>query len=359
MGRRRLSDRLQGRAMKYLDLTSTVLPLNGGGSVRRKLVMAVPIAIASLLSLTALPARAQEDYPSRPIRFIVPVAAGGLTDILTRVIGERLQERLGQPVVVDNKAGAGGIIGMEAAARAASDGYTLAMSYIGVAAVNPSLYKNLPYDPIRDFVPVSLVANFPMVLMVHPGVPVNSVSEFVSLLKAKPGELNYGSAGNATTSHLAMELFLRETGTKMVHVPYKGAAPAMTDLLAGRLAASFDSLTLALPQVKAGKIRALGIASRQPSALAPEIPTIAEEDVPGFEVTGWYGVLAPRGTPKPIVDKLSKEFAAIVNEPEMRAQLASRGIEPVGTDSDAFSQLLREETEKWRRVVNEADIHVN
>ena len=316
-------------------------------------------AVAAIASALTLPSIAQQDYPNRTIRFVVPVAAGGLTDILTRVLAQRLAQVVSQPVIVDNKPGAGGIIGMESAAKSPPDGYTLVMSYIGVAAVNPWLYKNLSYDPLRDFAPVSLVAAFPMVLAVHPSVPANTVEEFVALLKRKPAELNYGSAGNATTSHLAMELFLRETGTRMTHVPYKGAAPAMNDLLAGNVSAVFDSLTLVLPQLQAGKLKALGIASREKSPLAPALPTIAASGFPGFEVTGWYGVLTPKGTPDDIVAKLAQEFQRIVTEPAMRAQLASRGIEPIGQGSAAFAKLLRDENDKWRRVVTEAKIQAD
>jgi len=323
---------------------------------RRQAAAAIASTVALTYTFTSI---GQQDYPTRSIRIVVPVAAGGLTDILTRVLAQRLSQVVGQAVVVDNKPGAGGIIGMENAAKSPSDGYTLVMSYIGVAAVNPWLYKNLSYDPLRDFVPVSLVAAFPMVLAVNPSVPANNVEEFVALLKRKPGELNYGSAGNATTSHLAMELFLRDTGTRMTHVPYKGAAPAMNDLLAGNVSAVFDSLTLVLPQLLAGKLKALGIASREKSPLAPALPTIGSSGVPGFEVTGWYGVLAPRGTPEEIVNKLALEFQRIVTEPAMRTQLASRGIEPIGQGSVAFGKLLREENDKWRRIVTEAKIQAD
>ncbi len=301
----------------------------------------------------------ETDFPNRPLRFVVPVAAGGLTDILTRMLAQKLQQRLGQPVVVDNKPGAGGIIGMENAARSAPDGYSMVMSYIGVAAVNPWIYPSLSYNPLKDFEPVSFVANFPMVLAVHPSVPARTVSEFVDLLRQRPSVLNYGSAGNATTAHLAMTLFLKDTGTRATHVPYKGAAPAMNDLLAGQISAVFDSLTLVLPQIRAGRLRALGIASPQRSALAPDLPTIAESGVPGFVVTGWYGVLMPAGTPKPIVDRLSQEFREIVSDPEMRKEMASRGIEATGSDPATMGKLLRDENDKWRQVVAAAGIRAD
>ena len=313
------------------------------------------ILISIVLACAAFGATAQP-YPSKPLRFIVPVAAGGLTDILTRLLATRLQERLGQSVVVDNRTGAGGIIGMEGAAKSPADGYTILMSYIGVAAVNPSLYKDLPYDTLRDFAPVSLVASFPMVLAVHPDVPAKTTKEFIDLAKARPGTLLYGSAGNATTSHLAMELFRREAGIDVSHVPYKGAAPALNDLMGGRLAAVFDSLTLIMPQAKAGRVRALGIASRERSKLAPEIPTISEAGVKDFEVTGWYGVLVPAATPRSAVERLEGEFNAIVREPAMRDQMLQRGIEPIGEGAGRFGQLLKSEIEKWRRVVQESKL---
>lgn len=312
--------------------------------------------LLTLAFAAAASGAAAQPYPSKPLRFVVPVAAGGLTDILTRLLATRLQDRLGQSVVVDNKTGAGGIIGMESAAKSPADGYTILMSYIGVAAVNPSLYKDLPYDTLRDFAPVGLVASFPMVLAVHPDVPAKTTKEFIELAKSRPGTLNYGSAGNATTAHLAMELFRREAGIDLVHIPYKGAAPALNELMGGRIAAVFDSLTLIMPQAKAGRVRALGIASRERSKLAPEIPTISEGGVKDFEVTGWYGVLAPAGTPRAIVERLEAEFLAIVKEPAMREQMLQRGIEPIGEGASRFGQLLRSEIDKWRRVVQESKL---
>lgn len=315
-------------------------------------------ALVALASLSAAPMlSAQTAYPRQTIRFVVPVTPGGTTDILTRMLAQGLQEALGQSVVVDNKPGAGGIIAMENAARSAPDGHTIAMSYIGVAAVNPWLYKNLPYDPLRDFVTVSLVARFPTVLVVHPSFPADSIEQFIDQLKRKPGELNYASAGTASMAHLAMELFLRETGTRMAHVPYKGSAPAMNDLLAGRVVAAFDTLTAVWPHVQAGKIKALGIASRERAALAPQIPTIGST-VANFEATGWYGVLAPTGTPPEIVARLDQGFKKIVSDPAMRDQFAKRGLDADHMGASDFGRFLRDENEKWRRVVQEAGIRV-
>ncbi|MGD9942163.1 MAG: Bug family tripartite tricarboxylate transporter substrate binding protein [Burkholderiaceae bacterium] len=298
------------------------------------------------------------DYPNRPVKLVVPVAAGGLTDILARMLGQRLGERLGQPVVVENRPGAGGIPAMDYTAKAAPDGYTLVMGYPGALAVNQALYKQLPYDPVRSFAPVSLVAAWPLVLVAHPSVPANSLQELLGLVKSQPRKLNYASGGNTTTGHLAMELMRSMTGADIVHVPYKGAAPAMNDLIAGIVHVAFDSLTLSMPQVKAGRIKVLAISTQQRSALAPQLPTVAESGVPGFDVSGWYGIVAPAGTPRPVVERLSRELIAIVNEPAIREQMAGRGIEAIGQDHAQFERFIASETEKWGKLVRERNIKV-
>lgn len=297
-----------------------------------------------------------QDYPSKPIRLVVPVAASGMTDIVARILGQKLSERLGQPVIIENKAGAGGSIGTEAVARADADGHTLLFAYPGPLVVNPSLFRNLSYDPVRDFAPISLVASYPMVLAVNPKVPANTVAELIALAKRDPKALTYGSAGNATTSHLAMELFRREAGIQMLHIPYKGAAPAMTDLIAGQLSAVVDSLTLVMPQVQAGKVRALAVTSKERSRAFPNLPSVAESGLKDFDVIGWYGILAPANTPKPIVDRLTREFTAVVRDPQVNKELVSRGLEPLGKDAAAFGQLIRTERTTWHRVVTEAGI---
>lgn len=320
------------------------------------------LVLALSLPTTAVRAQAAPvaaDYPARPLRLVVSVAPGGLTDILARLLAERLQARLGQPVIVENKTGAGGIVAMDFVAKSPADGYTLVMGYPGALAVNQALYKTLPYDPAKSFAPVSLVAAWPLVLVTHPSVPAKTVKELVDLARAQPGRLSYASGGNATTGHLAMELFRSQTGTDMVHVPYRGAAPAMTDLLAGLVQLEFDSLALVMPQVQAGKLRALAISTRQRSPLAPHLPTVAESGLPQFDVSGWYGVLAPAGTPAPIVAKLSRELVAIVNESAVREQLASRGVEPLGQDAEAFARFIKSETEKWGRLVVERHLKVD
>lgn len=318
--------------------------------------------VGVLLALVALAtpslSAAQADYPNRPVRLIVPVAAGGLTDILARLLAERLSPRLGQPVVVENKPSAGGIVAMEYTAKSPPDGYTLVMGYPGALAVNQALYRTLPYDPVKSFAPVGLVAAWPLVLITHPSVPAANVKELLAHARARPGKLSYASGGNTTTGHLAMELLRSMTGTHMVHIPYRGAAPAMTDLIAGLVHLEFDSLALAMPQVKAGKVKALAISTRERSALAPQIPTLHESGVPGFDVSGWYGIVAPAGTPPPVVARLSRELIAVVNDPAVREQLAARGLEPIGKGSEEFVRFLEAEADKWGRLVRERNISI-
>ena len=313
-------------------------------------------ALAATLALTSMTAVRAQEYPSRPTRMIVPVAAAGMTDIVARMFGQKLQERLGQPVLIENKPGAGGNIGTEFVARAAPDGYTLLYAYPGPLVVNPSLYKNLGYDPLRDFVPVSLLVSYSMVLAVNSGIPAKTVAELIAVAKRSPQPLTYGSAGNATTSHLIMELFRREAGIEMLHIPYKGSAPAMTDLIGGQLSAMVDALTLVMPQHQAGRIRAIAITSKERSPAAPDVPTVAESGIKDFEVLGWQGVLAPTGTPRPVIDRLSREFAVIVNDPGVRKDLASRGLDPAYRDTNGFAQMIRSELGIWRRVVTESNI---
>jgi tripartite-type tricarboxylate transporter receptor subunit TctC len=320
--------------------------------LQRGLVKLMLCAVAFVLAQHA----AAQEYPGKPIRFIAPIAAGGLTDTLTRVLGQRLSERVGQPVVVENRPGAGGIIGMDAVAKSAPDGYTIVMVYQGLASVNPILYKTPPYETLRDFVPIAQVATFPMILVVNASTPIRSVNDLVDQARAKPGSMNYGSAGNATTSHLVMELFKRKAGLDLVHVPYKGEAPALTELMGGRVSVVFNSLPSVLSHIQSGKVRALAIATKQRSKLVPDVPTITESGIPDLEVPGWYGVLAPAGTPRSVVDRLSREFNAIVSDPETRARLASQGIDLAATSSEAFGKWIRDETERWRKVVADAGI---
>ena len=301
------------------------------------------------------PAKAQ-DYPTKPIRLVVPFAAGGATDVLARLVGERLTASLGQQVVVDNRPGAGGNIGSDLVARAEPDGYTILMGAVGTHAINPSLYPKMPYDPVKDFAPVTLVASVPNVLVVNPEVPANSVQELIDLAKAKPGELNFASSGNGTSIHLSGELFKAMTGTDIVHVPYKGSGPAVTDLLGGQVQMMFDNMPSSLPHVKAGKLRALGVTSAKRSPALPEVPTIAEAGVPGYDATSWFGILAPAGTPEPVVTRLQGAIVQALGEPEMRQRMADLGAEPVGDTPAEFGQFIAAEIAKWAKVVNDAGV---
>jgi tripartite-type tricarboxylate transporter receptor subunit TctC len=323
---------------------------------RKQILMS---GVAGMISAFTFGQVIAQEFPSKSIRLVAPIAASGMTDIVARQMAHKLQERLGVPVVVDNKPGAGGNIGVEAVVRAAPDGYTLLLAFPGPIVVNPSLYKNLTYDPVRDLAPVSLLTSYPLLLAVNAQVPAQTLAEFIALAKQKTGGLSYGSAGNASTAHLAMELFMRQAGIQMVHVPYKGAAPAMTDLIGGRLAVVFDSMTLVMPQVEAGKIRALAISSKVRSPAAPNLPTVAESGLSNFVVEGWYGVLAPAGTPAAIVNRLSKEFTAIVNDAEVRKDFLKRGLEPLGKDAAFFGQVIKDERLMWHRVVTESNIKID
>jgi tripartite-type tricarboxylate transporter receptor subunit TctC len=285
------------------------------------------------------------------VRLVVPFTPGGSTDILARAVGQKLSESWGQPVVVDNRPGAGGIIGMETVAKAAPDGYTLVMGHIGTLAANPALYKTLPYDPVKDFAPVTLIARVPNVLVVGPAVPSRSVAELIALAKAKPGKLDYGSGGNGSAAHLATEYFKLKAGVDLQHIPYKGTAPALQDLLGGQIALMITGLPPVLPHVKAGKLRILGVASAQRLRQFPEIPTIAESGVPGFEATQWYGILAPAATPKEIVAKLNREFVKALRDPAVGEKLAGEGADPVGDTPGEFAAFIASEIDLWGKVI--------
>ena len=309
---------------------------------------------ASLAAATLLFAAATasaQSYPVKQIRFVVPFPPGGPADILSRTIGQSLAETWAQQVVIDNRAGAGGNIGAEIVAKAPPDGYTMLMGFVGTHAINSSLYRTLPFDAVKDFEPVALVAVVTIILVVHPSVPVKTVKELIALAKARPGELSFGSPGNGTPQHLAGELFNTMTSVKMVHVPYKGAVPALTDLLGGRLSMIFSSMPPALPHVQSGKLRALGVTSATRSPAAPDVPTIAQSGLKGYEVINWYGVLVPAKTPKEIVGKLNGEVVRIMNLPAVKERLAAQGAETFTSTPEKFADMIRTETEKWAKVV--------
>ncbi|MFN7275956.1 MAG: Bug family tripartite tricarboxylate transporter substrate binding protein [bacterium] len=313
------------------------------------------ISAVWLLTLAPwLPANAQT-YPTRPVRLVIPFGTGGSADISGRLTAQKLSEALGQTFVVDNRGGAGGILGTEVVARAAPDGYTLLLGSFGTHTANPSLYKKLPYDPIADFAPVSLIATVPNVLVLNPSVPARSVPELVALAKATPKGLIYASSGGGTGTHLAAELFKSIAGIEMVHVPYKAAANAISDVISGQVQLMFSTLPSVLPQVKAGKLRALGITTSQRSEAAPDIPPIAEL-LKGYEVGTWFGILAPRKTPRAVVNTLAREIRRMTEMPDVRARLHGLGAEPVGNTPEVFEAYIRAELPKWAKVIAAAGI---
>ena len=318
--------------------------------MNRTLKTAAMFALALAAWLTGNPGVAQT-YPSKPVRVVVPFAAGGTTDIVTRILAQRMEEIWGQQLVVDNRPGAGGNIGSEIVARSPADGYTLLMATVATHGINASLYRKIPYDPVADFAPITLVASTPSVVMLHPSIPANSIKELIALAKAKPGELNFGSSGNGSSHHLAGELFDSLAGVKMTHVPYKGTAAALVDLLGGRIQLTFDTLPSAMPYVKGGKLKAIAVTSAKRTRSLPDLPTIAEAGVPGYEVTSWYGLLAPAGTPPDIVKKLSADFVRAIRIPEVSEKMIEAGAEPVANTSEQFAEFIRSELKKWAVVV--------
>lgn len=299
----------------------------------------------------------QTAYPSKPIKFIVPVPAGGAADVMARMIAEHLQTKWGQPVVVDNRPGAGSSVGMSVVAKAAPDGYTIGMGNVAANAINPAVRPEaFPYDPVKDFAPVSMVGITPLILVVNPQkVPAQTLPEFIAYLKANPGKLSYGSSGGGSALHIGMELFLQKTGTSMVHVPYKGSAPMLTDLIGGQVDASMDAAATSWPQVQSGKLRGLGVSTAKPAFFAPDLPPIGKT-VNGFEMNPWHGVMAPAGTPKAIVDKLSAEIQAYLRLPDTEAKLRDRGVIRVGSSAAEFEKTLREEVAMYRALVKDAGI---
>jgi len=302
-----------------------------------------------------LSAAAAAQYPAKPVRFIVPSAVGGGTDIIARAISVKLGESLGQQFVVDNRPGAGQMIGIELAAKAPADGYTLLMA-ASTLAINPIMYKKVPYDPIRDFAPITQAATLPNVLVVHPSLPVKSVAELIAYAKQHPGELNFASAGIGTSPQMSIELLKSMTGIDMVHIPYKGTAPGVVDVLAGQVKVMAPNLLTALPHIKAGKLRALAVTSVKRTEALPEVPTVAEAGVPGYDSTQWYGVLAPAGTPPQIVARLHDEIVRALRDAEVGKRLAADGAEAVGNRPEEFAAFIKSETEKWAKVAAAAGI---
>ncbi len=319
--------------------------------MRRSNLLLLRLALLLILALP-LPVAAQ-DYPNHTIKIIVPTGVGGITDILARLVAKSMSEQLGQPVIIDNRAGAGGIVGTRIAAQADPDGYTLLMVFPSHAA-NPALYANLPYDSEKDFAPVSMVTKVSEILLVPPSSPAKNVKEFIELARSR--QLNYGSVGVGSLAHLATELFLSMAGVKMTHIPYRGVPQAQQAVMTDEVAAFFDTPITALPQIRAGTVRALGISARHRLAAAPDIPTIAEAGLPDYEVTGWNGILAPARTPRPIIDKLNKIIVDALQTPEIQKALAEQGLEPAGNSPEEFAQLLHADIEKWKQVTRAAGI---
>ena len=325
-------------------------------SLRRKLLKSAGLAAGASLAGTHHLAFA-EGYPSKAVRIVVPYPPGGPTDIVARLVGNQLEARFKQPFIIDNKPGAGGNLGAEAVARSAPDGYSMVVGTTA-HAINPSIFKQMSYDLVRDLAPVALLTRVPLVLVVHPSVPARTVAEFIAHAKADAG-LAYASSGNGQSTHLAAELFKSMTGVKMTHVPYKGSAPALMDLAGGQVAAMFDTMLSAMPQVKAGRLRALAVTSERRSSAAPELPTIAESGVAGYEATAWNGLLAPAGTPKEILEQLNKAVNEILAQPDVAQRLAADGAEP-GTGSVAdFDKFIRAELEKWAHAVKTSGAVMN
>jgi len=313
------------------------------------------IAFAVVATAFSAGALAQTDYPGKPVRFIVGQAPGGATDIIARLVGSKMHEALGQNVIVENRTGAAGSIGAASVAKSPPDGYTILVvssSY----AINPSLYSNLPFDPQKDLAPVSLLAEAPFLLVVHPSVPAKSVKELIALAKTKPGTLTYGSGGTGSSGHLAGALFEMGSRVNLTHIPYKGAGQALVDVVAGQITFMFASVLSATPQIKQGRLRVLGVTSSKRSRALPQVPTIAEAGVPGYATTTWYGLLAPAGTRQPVIDRLSAAAHKAVTSPELRDRMLSDGAEPIGSSPAEFQKHIATEMAKWRKVVQSAGV---
>ena len=312
------------------------------------------VAFAMLSSLAAA-----QSWPNKPIRYIVPFAAGGTTDILARTIGEKLTVALGQPVIVENKPGAGGGVGAAEVAKAPPDGYTIMGGTISTHAINASLYTSLPYDPVKDFVAITLIARVPNMLVVNNDIPAKNVAELIKLMKANPGKWNFASAGNGTSQHLSGELFKGMAGVEMQHIPYKGSPPALTDVMGGQVSMTFDNITTAWTLAKAGKLKALAVTTAKRSPIAPDVPTLAESGLPGYEIGSWQGVFGPAGIPPEIVKRLNTEIVKIINAPDVQKKLVELGAEPVANSPEEFAAFVKTEVVKWGDVVKKSGAKVD
>ncbi len=322
----------------------------GHAGWRRRSVVASAMG-AALLALAGGAWAQAASYPAKPIRLVVPFTPGGSTDILARAIGQKLSEAWGQSVIIENVPGAGGSIGAERVAKASPDGYTLLMGHIGTLAVNPSLYPNLPYDPVKSFAPVAWVARVPNVLVVNPSIPAKNLAEFVKLVKSRPGAFNYGSGGNGSAANLATEYFKMQTGTSLVHIPYRGTAPAVTDLVGGQIQVLFTGAPAVIAQIRSGQLRALAVSSPKRMDALPDLPTVAESGYKDFEADQWYGVVAPAGTPADIVAKLNTQINASLGSAELKARLQTEGAMATPDTPAAFGRLIASEIARWKPVI--------
>ncbi len=316
-------------------------------------------ALAGLVLALIAGVAAAQQWPSKPIKWVVPFAPGGTTDILARTIGEKLSVTLGQPIIVDNKPGAGGGVGADQVAKSPADGYTIMGGTISTHAINASLYSNLPYDPVRDFAPITLIVRVPNMLVVNPELPAKDVRELIALLKASPGKYSFASSGNGTSQHLSGELFKTMTGVEMQHIPYRGSPPALADVVGGQVAMTFDNITTAWPLVKGGKLRALAVTTAKRSPIAPDVPTLAESGLPGYEIGSWQGVFAPAGVSTEIVKRLNTEIVRIINAPDVRQKLVDMGAEPAPNTPEEFAAMVKAEVAKWADVVRKSGAKVD
>jgi tripartite-type tricarboxylate transporter receptor subunit TctC len=317
------------------------------------------LAAAALVALAPLAGLAAEPFPGKQVRFVVPYPPGGPLDTVARLLGQKVGASIKQPVVVENVPGAGGNIGAGTVARAAPDGYTILMGAVATHAINPTLYPSIPYNAEKDFIAVTQVASTPNVLVVNPAMKASSVAEFIALAKSRPGKLNFGSGSTGSAGHLAGELFKSMAGIDMAHIPYKGAAAAMQDLIGGRVDLMFDNLASSLSQVKGGRVRALAVTTAKRTPLAPDLPTVAESGLPGFDISTWFGIFVPAGTPKPVVDRLHDEFAKALAAPDVREKMINLGAEPVGNTPEEFAAYVKAEAAKYAKLVKASGAKVD
>lgn len=329
--------------------------------MRRRLLYLMPLGLMALLGLlSALPAAAQTaDYPSKPIKIVVTFPPGGSSDAIIRILSTRLNDKLGQPLVIDNRPGAGGNIGLSVVAKAAPDGYVLGVGAAGGLTANSSLYPQMPFEVAKDFQPITMLAAIPFVLVGHPSVPAENMQQLIAYAKSQPGKVSIGHGGNGTAMHLSTALFTQMADLKMIEVPYRGSGPAAMDTLSGQIQLSVTDLAAALPHIKAGKLKAFAVTSPKRLSNLPEVPTLSESGLTGYDSTGWFGLVAPAGTPGAIIQRLNTEFTAALNDESIKAQMRQNGMEPVATSMEGLDAYIKSETQKWAKVIRQANIKLN